>query len=765
MSVSLFIKAALILSFFAFLFSGIRLFYRCLIKKASFQTELLFFASGVLISLVSVIFVVNTVTTGLKEFSLFSVDNGREFLHAIVQSLKVFGVEENFVDLYLSPFRAIVKEYIFFEHYYGFINFYVAILCSVAPVTTGIFLFEVLTSIFPKIRLFFASLFRKTFYFNELNEFSLTFAKSIKESKKLALMPVIVFCDVYDDKNKEKISELKLLAKDMNAICLSDDISHVKMTGFKNKNVVLIDENEHDNLQNLVNLLNGKNAKALQNADIYLFINSDAYVPIEKSIKALYNKKYGLPNDSKPFNIFPIRAKKNLVYNLLDDVPLFEPLVGIDVTNPYDLNLTILGCGEIGLEMFLAAYWCCQMKNCRLNINILSDEDESDFVNRINQISPEILKSGKPFNDVLRYNQKNDSFNEPYFTYKYHKIDATKDILNNALLKDSAVSEEKIIDSDYFVVSLGSDERNISVAQTIKNCVSRYQVDKLAEGKANIKNKVISYVVFDSKICDALNAESKASNNVYLYAFGSKEQVYSVDNIILRNASMVTGNDLSKKKSGSEFRELIEKSIKVRSNDEYGYWSNNAKMLHYKYQLFSNGLIRSSIFKYGNDLVKSNEIRFVTNKLLKKYGFLESAEVEKADINKEIPKDFDFATLWCEHRRWNAYIRSEGFICPDSFEVYYNSSKTHKNLPLKLHPCLVESKFGDLKENIFDDKYISYLKKIDENNVDLLLPYDNETDVDYLDQFSLRLNRLNNKQSDYKSYDSIKESLEKFIQN
>ena len=47
---------------------------------------------------------------------------------------------------------------------------------------------------------------------------------------------------------------------------------------------------------------------------------------------------------------------------------------------------------------------------------------------------------------------------------------------------------------------------------------------------------------------------------------------------------------------------------------------------------------------------------------------------------------------WLEHRRWSAYTRTMGYRSTDAMERYYFAENNHKNMSLKLHPCLVEAR-------------------------------------------------------------------------
>ena len=79
-----------------------------------------------------------------------------------------------------------------------------------------------------------------------------------------------------------------------------------------------------------------------------------------------------------------------------------------------------------------------------------------------------------------------------------------------------------------------------------------------------------------------------------------------------------------------------------------------------------------------------------------------SCYIQMINDNKERKKNQDIKErddcelvkrlAWLEHRRWNAFMRSKGFQCSGKmeYEKYIEKTHSHKNLKLKLHPCLVE---------------------------------------------------------------------------
>ncbi|MCD7755149.1 MAG: hypothetical protein LUJ09_02255, partial [Firmicutes bacterium] len=326
-----------------------------------------------------------------------------ELVNSVLHTLQTFSTSENYTGYMISG-RAMIRTLFgantLLETLYGI---YDAVLDFAAPIAAGAVILELLASIFPKIRLWLSA-GRETCYFSALNDASVALARSIAGNAGSA--PVIVFTDVYKD-NDEKKSELSAQAKRLGAICLKDDLSLIRAGKRGKKKFFLMDEEESENLKALT-AITGRDNGCIKKSEIYLFVNSDAYVQIERNIRDSLTEK-GLRPEDMPV-IIPVRCYRNLVTNLLCDVPLYEPLIG-KRRNPdgtVDLTVTILGAGDIGTEMFLSTYWFGQIRNCRLKINIVSREPAEAFWGRIDYVNPEIRHTTIKNDPILRINRKGD---------------------------------------------------------------------------------------------------------------------------------------------------------------------------------------------------------------------------------------------------------------------------------------------------------------------------------------------------------------------
>lgn len=586
---------------------------------------------------------------------------------------------------------------------------YASILNLLAPAASAAALLSVLTTVFPKLKLK-ASCFRKQYYFSELNERSLALAKSIVNSNKRSWnRPLLVFTDVYVDDENERSSEIYLNAKKLGAICVKNDITHLRIKSFNEKEIFLMDESESDNIKHLSELNFANFGNALNNTFIYVFYQDDSYALIENRVKLDIAEQY--KGHKKPPIITRVKEYENLILTLLSQKPLIEPLlcnykdghsypVG-DKNDEY--NLTIIGSGKIGMQMLLSSSWCGQFYGYKLNINVVSNEDKEDFKKNINNHYPEFIESTKKASALLKIYANCDDANEPYFNLRYGEYDFNKTALSNINCVSLAYENEEafnIINSDYFLIALGNDEANMLAAERIKKQLSMY---RYGLKKESIKNCVVAFAVYGQRFNEILRKTSIDKDyKIELFPFASIEETYSYQNITMGNrdpAAILVGstylNQTYKEKTIEEKQKVQEEQIR----NIYNIMSSKAREVHFQYRIFS-------AFLFNKNNIDSNEYNaYVWENL---YDFDEKTiEIYSCAVLSEEAKEKRNSVLqyltWLEHRRWNAYMRSIGF----SYDI-----KKNKNIELKLHGCLCEcSRFPlyghsyirleDLKNHLF----------------------------------------------------------------
>ncbi len=663
-----------------------------------------------------------------------------EIFNSLLHALQTFSMDENYIDCILNGKKmigAVLGEGTAWETVYGL---YDSVLSFIAPIAGGAIIFEILASVFPKIRLSAShwAVWKEKYYFSELNAASLALAKSICSiNTGFFKKPIIVFTDAYADKETEKSSEMLLEAKLIRAICIRDDLSHVKKNRFGRRKFFLIDEAESGNLKALADLANSENSKYLKKSEIYLFTNDDAYVQLEKSVRdrLVFDLKFS--EEEMPVFI-PIQSYRNLISNLLTDVPLYEPIIGKkpDGDGNQTLTVTILGTGNIGTQMFLSSYWLGQILNCKLKINVLSNETEEEFWSKIDYINPEIKHTTIEGDPILQINRKGDVA-DVYCRVDYLQCDVKSSKFVSCLV------DGYVLDTDYFLISLGSDEENISIANTVREYVGQHHIKQNGCAKT-----VIAYVVYDSELSKALNRNkfysfTNSKPDVYMKAIGSLLDVYSVENVFLTEHEAFA-QKAQKLYDAIQNVEERAKTHKKRMLDDYKHWANLARGMHIKYKAFSMGVITESIFDYPN---APKDYAEKQTEFYQEYKRLVTGEIVFATPEQEAEHLQRLHKLsWLEHRRWNAFTRVKGFRGTTDYDAYAVVGKTgsYKQMDLKLHPCLVECDQKGIRADISPQGII---------NVETLLKCDNRDDFDLLDDLSYDLYSKGYNDYDFKQYD------------
>lgn len=715
-------------------------------KKTMFaHSKLLFFSAFLIASVWCLRYSVSYYMLLLPaEAGTIQLSWGEELINSIIHTLQTFSLDADYSE-YIQNGKEMMR--FISNGSSGLVTafgMYASVLNVMAPIAGGAIIFEILAGIFPRIslRLSYISVWKTKYFFSELNDSSLALARSIcANGARFFKRPVIIFTDTYTDSEDEKASERLLEAKSIGAICLHDDLTHLRKNKYGSKIYFLIDKKESDNLQTLTDLVSDTSVKYLKHSEIYIFVQNDIYTHAEAQIRDKITQF--LAEDEIPL-ILPVKSYRNLISNLLLDVPLYETLIHkkqkpdeYGRSKTIDLNITILGTGSIGTEMFMSAYWCGQILDCRLCINIVSNESMDSFMGRIDYINPDVIQSSKNGHQILLKNKKGE-YSDPYFYINYYNSDITSYDLSG-LLEQKTEQGHSLLDTDYFVVSLGSDEVNLSVADKLRQYIGNYHLSSDNEQKT-----VIAYVVYNSELCNTLNKCKRydysisGGADVYMHAFGSLEDVYSINNIFMLGPKIDADNaDRSYNfDSGKEDRK---NAYKKRRKDEYSYWSSIARSVHIKYKVFSSGLLDKSVFDFADD----SEYADYVMKSKQKYALLVSEGRIKSPLIHRL--------AWLEHRRWNAFLRANGYRATQKYTEYSKKTNTYKYMGLKLHPCLVECDESGIKAEL-DEKGRIKRKSMFNDKYD-------ESSFDMLDDVSYKVYELELTSEDFKAYDYPAEDI------
>ena len=635
------------------------------------------------------------------------------FASSFAGTLKSFGADDNFLSGMENIKLLLRTVFMANDRVISVYSAVASVMAFCAPITGATIFFEILSNFFPKIK-FWALRYccwKKKYYFSELNERSLALAKSICKSARF-IHPAIIFTDAYADKTQENTTELLAEAKRIGAVCLREDITHLQKRGWFKRSFFLIDENEVNNLQTLTNLTDEFNYKSLKGTEVYLFCQDLIYSDVEKQVRNKMKKEHGYGYDK--ITIIPVRCYRNLITNMLEKTPLYEPIVHLVKRNepvaapencdePVEktrLNVTVLGFGDIGKEMFLTTYWMGQMLNCELNINVISKESEKEFWGKIDYINPEIRRSVQKKDEILRVYKHKDEFSDPYCKVKYYSCDVKSQEFRKLL--EGKDGRKSLLDTHYFLVSLGSDQMNLSVANLLKEYVMKHHIECHIENEEREDKTIINYVVYNADLSATLNNDPFVCSyskkpDIYMQAVGGVEQNYKASNIFMTDY-FEDATGAAKSYDSKQGRKQRKAAYKKRLKSEYEYWSNLALRLHFKYKVFSVYPFEKSIFddelEYKDSYITTcqkyiDEFHKQAAKSKGRFKKKDKIQEKNLNVNRE-PTNDENRLQWLEHRRWNAFLRTMGYQHTDCYETYLEYTHGHKQMEAKLHPCLVE---------------------------------------------------------------------------
>lgn len=581
----------------------------------------------------------------------------------------------------------------------------------------------------------------KHYVFSDMNSNSIELAKGIKSSGG---RNTIVFCNFKKD-NKDLLSE----AKKLGAIVLSTSCKNLKLW-FTDYEFFFISENEDSNIELTEDIIAKKEKLTKKNITVNAFAQSGTNIELVESLvlkqncaifehigKELINKAidilhtapntklvfFNAHNENELFSdflqnyanelaicTFETYAKtwyetelndsykkydiklyflsdemdnegnhkvkeKGLSYNgkrlveewldeplkirFIDEIALFcnnlifnHPLYDLPY-NRKDISVLLIGCGRLGTQMLKTAIWYGQIDGYTIKIRVL-DKDANKIKEEFYSLYPET---------------------------KYYGIEFESTDINSTKFEKDII---KFSDATYVCIATGSDDLNISTADKVYSILKRnsngYTPPIFTRIRKIIKSK--NYADEGSFLLE---------RNIHL--FGTTSTMFS--NQTLFNSQLETlafavhlcySWAIDAKKDSFEYK----KALYDFHTSEYSRRSSMAAALHIPAKLKSIGI------ETKNSLPTLEELKDFDKKL----------NIDQ----KKLPLTIN------EHDRWNAFMRSEGYrsVSFDVVEKYAPYTRTHKNLAVKVHPCIVEwSELDALQEkyNALQNKL--YLKKSD----------------------------------------------------
>ncbi len=528
------------------------------------------------------------------------------------------------------------------------------VLYAFAPLLT----FGLILSFFKNVsayRKYLFSFYKHTHVFSELNERSLALAKSIdqihnktgegkRRRYRIRRRALIVFTDVLD-KTGEKNLDLLEEAKELGAILFSKDLESIR---YRRKHSVrrlsfyLISDDEKEKIRHAESIMRDYDFDETVELRVFSDDIRSELLLAAKSVKSM--------------KVIRVNDVQSLVYHNLDvhGLRLFQNARSVTDADKV-ISAVIVGLGKYGIEMMKALTWFCQMDGYRVKINAfdIDKRAEENFKN----MCPELMSGD--------YNGKNIPGEARYEIHIHGGIDARGAVFAEKL--------EKISDATYIFVCLGKDEENLATAVRIRSLCEGVQYT--GDGhKPDIET-----VIHDSNVSASMGmkwAGDKATQyrtgvsnfkkqpyNIHM--IGDLEQLYSVETML-----------------DSEMVRIAEEANK-----------------NYAEYVYSNGLEKISSLaapQYAAEKAKLEQERKENIRAFYKYEYNYRSSIARM-IHEKKSAELSLKNPELEHKRWNAYMRTEGYRYSGS------DDEASRNDLARLHHNLVPFANLDNKRDVPKD--------------------------------------------------------------
>ena len=567
----------------------------------------------------------------------------------------------------------------------GPLYWYRAIVYSVAPIVGGAIIYDVLAGISPDLRLL-ALRRRRMLIFSQLNERSLLLAEDLLRRERGG-KTALVFTG-WEGEAEGDQAELLARAKDLHAVCLEEELVHCR--GFRhsrfcsffllslNKDGVLDDA---ANLAALEGLLSQDTPAWNRERGCAITLISDDSQVLEnvRALKRNYDERVG----DKRVTVRLVRDRAMACIRHLDDAPLFRDLE----TERQSLDLVLFGKGPFAREMLRTVYWQGQMLDHPLRIALVyppADRDsgaEPELATALRRFNPELLDACTPGHECLRIRPDRPDCAPVYASLYFVEAEVMTQPMEELLTAprpcqygDGGIFP--LAQASRFLVMGDSDGDNVALADELRRCLSLLKGSGAFPGKKTVSvlvessdtRRVVSQRFRDYARLD----ETRVRPDMLL--FGDLEDRYRWENV------WMDGEDLARLRERRSQEALLHslKDVSASRDDLYNDWSRVARAFHMPVKMYCAGV------REGDELDRKLQYQRALDPL-------DGPLVDRL--------------RWLEHRRWNAFLRAQGFCRPPRLTEMLSRLRAgelkpedwrelcfcaYKNIPARLHPCLVE---------------------------------------------------------------------------
>ncbi len=536
-------------------------------------------------------------------------------------------------------------------------TFYGAVLYVLAPVMTVGFILSFFRNFTAKMRIAWQSR-KPVYYFSELNRTAITLAEDVRKKNPDAL---IVFADVYPEDGEDSY-EMRKEAERIHAFCVRDDIEDlISRKNDRQVEYFLIDEDRSENMSQAVAIAEA--SMNLFNKKIFVFSDSEEdegilesvdWTPqIELARREAERTKLGEVEFNKQIlKLRQVNVRKQLAWSAAAGKDLFE-CVREDENGERVLSALIIGFGKYGMEFFRTLLWFGQMAGCRLEINIVdlcdgSDPGKPDAESLISWTMPGVLLHndervpGEDFYSVRIYTGINAGSGE--FRKMFLNADGTP--------KDDETGR-RLRRTTWILSCMGDDNVNIGQAIAMRRIFDQLYDVNTASGKpeGNELPRIFAIVMDDEKAAK-LNEEKGLINYkeipYHIRAIGNLSERYSYDAIYPKQTEddafryHVEWDEAEREKQLRDAGDDAEKRAAIEAAFDRQRRENYIKYERFSY--FRDSSIAKSLHKIAVHAAP---------------GISEEQELE------------------LEQMRWNAYMRTNGYLHGDRSD---SRARLHREL-------------------------------------------------------------------------------------
>ena len=516
---------------------------------------------------------------------------------------------------------------------------------------------------------------KDVYIFSDLNENSLALANNLKAADPKRM---IVFTDVFPQ-NDESTYELINQAKKIGPIMFKKDITLVNFRIHSKSTKMyffIMGPNEEENLNQAVVLCSkGKPPRAERKKDKKLQKTYGYDFPRRGDTRLyFFTEHFSSEVQFSTIQTDHIRLRRvntvqSLVYKLLDDngMQIFDSAVETEntventVTGKPDkekkISAFVIGMGRHGTEMVKALTWFAQVHPYRLEITATDMRPNAADIFKSNY--PELFDCNPaepPLDPTQKYH--NGDFTTP--GEAHYQISIHSGIDTDVSAFDEIL--KKVRDTSYIFVAMGDDDMNIKTAIRVRIMTARMGYNPVIHAVIYNPHKTS---IFPTRYDEEKGYTVAAEGNRYnIIPFGDMDKTYSEECVL---NSQLEGEALARHMKYT-YRMILQNGFEGKKKEEEtrrgeeSFWSSD-----YNYRSSIASVIHSKFKRLCN-----------------------TPGSRKAPADRTSTEKYFHANM--EHRRWNAYVRSEGYVWGEK-----------KNHLIKTHPLLVPFDQLPLEEQLKDD--------------------------------------------------------------